>query len=590
MNQLSAIWILVLFVMMQTAGAQNFLLEVVPDKDTIFFRKNISYTEQFEDPIAIKRELQKILFDLHGLGYLAASFDSIVNDSNLTIAFLTIGGQYSWLALKGGNVERTFLNQIGHKEKLYSSRPFSYKQVRKLQERLLIYLENNGYPFASIKLDSLEFKGDLVTASLHLTKNRLITFDSIQVVGEAKIKKVYLQNYLGIKPGAPYNESLRANVDARIRELKFINPEKRSDVDFQGEGAVVNLYLGNKKVSQFNGILGVLPNNQVSGKLILTGELEVKLSNPFGTGKHLQFQWRKLHTQTQDLKIRLLYPYILSTPIGADVNFDIYFKDTSYIDIGRELGIQYLLIGGNYLKVFVRNKQTNLLSVDTTFIINSKALPSIVDVRSSTYGIGYKFEKLDYSINPRKGFSIEAKGGAGTRKIFENSSIVGLTDPEDSTFSFKSLYDSVKTSTAQYQLQYRFDFFIPFKQRNVIKLGAVGGGIWSEKVFENEMYKIGGFQLLRGFDEESIFASFYSVLTIEYRYLLSENSYFYLFGDAGYYENSFKKLIDRPFGFGAGLTFETTAGIFSTSYAIGRQFGKTNFSSGKIHLGYINYF
>jgi hypothetical protein len=43
--------------------------------------------------------------------------------------------------------------------------------------------------------------------------------------------------------------------------------------------------------------------------------------------------------------------------------------------------------------------------------------------------------------------------------------------------------------------------------------------------FRNELFQIGGNRLLRGFDEESQFVSQYLVPSVEYRYLIGQNSY-----------------------------------------------------------------
>jgi outer membrane protein assembly factor BamA len=109
------------------------------------------------------------------------------------------------------------------------------------------------------------------------------------------------------------------------------------------------------------------------------------------------------------------------------------------------------------------------------------------------------------------------------------------------------------------------------------------------------LYRIGGIKTLRGFDEESIYASFYVIGSLEYRYLLEENSYLYFFTDAAYYENlsvSFAgDRYDTPFGFGTGISFETKAGIFSINYALGKQFDNPIYlKSGKVHFGIVNYF
>jgi len=98
---------------------------------------------------------------------------------------------------------------------------------------------------------------------------------------------------------------------------------------------------------------------------------------------------------------------------------------------------------------------------------------------------------------------------------------------------------------------------------------------------------------LRGFDEESIFASEYAVLTTEYRYLIGLNSYLFTFIDAGWAgDRSNGAHTNNAFlGAGAGMAFETKAGIFNISYAAGkRDDTKFNLRQSKIHLGYINFF
>ena len=107
------------------------------------------------------------------------------------------------------------------------------------------------------------------------------------------------------------------------------------------------------------------------------------------------------------------------------------------------------------------------------------------------------------------------------------------------------------------------------------------------------MLRIGGLHTLRGVDEESIFASFYSITTIEYRFILEQNSFLYLFTDGAFWEkrtaNAYS--LDRPYSFGVGMNFETNAGIFSISYAVGKQFDNPiQFRSAKIHFGFINFF
>ena len=100
-------------------------------------------------------------------------------------------------------------------------------------------------------------------------------------------------------------------------------------------------------------------------------------------------------------------------------------------------------------------------------------------------------------------------------------------------------------------------------------------------------------RLLRGFDEESISASAYGMLTIEPRLLLNQSSYLFAFLDYAYLQNKSigNDITDFPLGFGLGLSLGTPAGIVRMSYAIGKESGNPiDFRAAKIHFGYVNYF
>ncbi len=470
------------------------------------------------------------------------------------------------------------LSEIGFREKLYTNKPVSYRDVKRLQEKLITYYENNGFPFASIKLDSIVVRDDQFLAVMNLQKHSEQKIDSITITGNAKIAPVYIYNYLGIKPGSRYNESQLKKVNIRMAELQFVRSTKPAVVVFGEKQNKLLLSLEKKRASQFDGILGVLPDNK-TGKILFTGDVRLRLQNGLGRGELIDLNWRKMQTQTQDLKLRLVYPFIFKTPFGIDYNFKLYKKDTTFIDVNQNIGVQYLFIGGNYFKVFYNNKTSTLLSTKGLEFITT--LPSYADVQTNMYGIGYKLERLDYRINPRKGFYLIVNASAGTKKIKRNAKIN------------QEVYDKIKLNSTQYNGDFEASLFIPIAGRSTVKIGNSSGFVNGENTFQNELLRIGGLKTLRGFDEESIFTTSYSIFTLEYRFLLEQNSYIYLFGDGAWYENNNVKeyVNDTPIGFGAGISFETKAGIFSINYALGKQFDNPiQLRSGKIHFGIVNYF
>ncbi len=556
---------------------KNYSLEISSVKDAALLRK-IPYKKIFVSKAERDKELQQVLFACFDNAYLTAKYDSLLIDSLSLKAELNFGAQYKWADLKKGNVDEGVLSEIGFREKLYSNKPINYKNVKRVQEKLIAYYENNGYPFASVKLDSIAINEGSISAVLCLKKNKEIKIDSIIIKGTAQITPVYIHNYLGIKPGTLYDESQLKKVNTRIAELPFIRSTSPASVTFTEQFNKLILNLEKKRASQFDGVIGILPDN-ITGKILFTGDVRLKLQNGLGRGELIDLNWRRLQTQTQDLKARLVYPFLFRTPFGLDYNFKLYKKDTTFLDVNQNIGVQYMLIGGNYLKVFYSNKTSTLLS--TKGLENVTTLPVNADVSTNMYGLGLKYEKLDYRLNPRKGYNILMNASAGTKKIKVNDNLNPV------------VYEKLNLNSALYAGDFEGNMFLPLADRSTIKVGAQTAFIYGENTFQNELLRIGGLKTLRGFDEESIYASTFSILTLEYRFILEQNSYLYVFGDGAWYENNevIQYVSDTPVGFGAGISFETKAGIFSINYALGKQFNNPiELRSGKIHFGIVNYF
>ena len=151
----------------------------------------------------------------------------------------------------------------------------------------------------------------------------------------------------------------------------------------------------------------------------------------------------------------------------------------------------------------------------------------------------------------------------------------------------------VRLNSYQFRLKGTLAHYFKLTRVSTFKMAVNGGWFQSPAIFRNELFQIGGYKLLRGFDEESIFASQYAVGTLEYRYLLGRNSYLFYFVDGGWSKNT--PVMPDPdnnyWGTGLGMAFETKAGIFNLSYAVGkRDDTKFNMRQSKIHIGYVNYF
>lgn len=570
--------IIILFLFAFTnAFSQKIELNILFNDTAIKSSKVITYSK-YINLSALKSEISQVINQLNSKAYLTASLDSILVDSTKYTAYLHLGDQFKWSYLKPVNIDEEVLSKIGFRDKVFNNKPFNQRQLANFLNETINHYENNGFPFASLSFDSVQIEGNTFKGNLILNKHHRYKVDSVLIYGTATISQRYIQNYIRIKHGDSYNEALIKNISTRIKELPFVEEKQPFKVVFNETESKIILDLKKKQASRFNGILGIQPNNE-TGKLRLTGDVKLNLLNSFKKGEEIVFNWRSIQENTQDLNTGFSYPFVLNTPFGLDYNFKLYKRDTTFIDVFNKIGVRYILKGNNYFSVFYQNKSSSLLS--TKNFASLTVLPDYADISSQLYGIGIYFAKLDYNLNPRKGFSIAAEGAVGTKNIKKNSAIK------------ESLYDGIKLNSSLYNTTSILDYYIPLKKRSVIKLSSKNGLTLNESLFDNELIRIGGLFTLRGFDEESIFATFYSIATVEYRYILEQNSFLYLFFDGAYYEKDNVKgyVSDRPIGFGAGMSFDTKAGIFSISYALGKQFDNPIlFRSAKIHFGFINYF
>jgi outer membrane protein assembly factor BamA len=567
---------ILLFLVLAGMARAQYTLIIHPDPGTdihTFF-----YKDKFRSPAEVKAELRKFLNNLYDQAYLTACYDSTRTDSLHTTAWVKTGKKYTWARLSKGNVEDDLLSEMGFREKYFSGKPVYYTELRRMEEKLIRYCENNGYPFAEIRLDSVQVKGDEFFASLYMNKNKLIRIDSIIIKGNPKIAAVYIYSALGIKPGDIYNESRIAGIEARIREIPFVKPIKPYEVIFGEKSTRLCLYLEKKKASQLDGILGLVPD-PLTGKVTFTGDARIKLQNFFNRGDLIDLNWKALPNQAQSLNLKLAYPYILSSPFGIAYTLNIFKKDTTYLDAIQQVDINYLISKGNVFKVFVNSTTSSLLS--TSGLMDITTLPTYADVSSLTYGLGFTSSRLDYRLNPRKGYTFSISAGAGTKNIKQNNNVNPL------------VYENLKLKSNQYKADLLAEYYYDLRGRNVLKMALKGSFLSADNIFQNELFRIGGLQDLRGFDEQSIYASTYGIFSLEYHYILDQNSYLFIFADGAWYENSSidKYVHDNPIGTGAGITFDTKAGIFSISYAVGKQFDSPfSLKAGKINFGFLSMF
>jgi outer membrane protein assembly factor BamA len=566
------------------------------DKGNAALSELISIPADFSTKEAITGFLKtSIVESLQSKGYLAISVDSIIVEKNLTKAWIFLGDQYKWGELLIDSSILVVESMNRNASQPLPGELLSMASIASLKENMLRNFEENGYPFAAIELDSSYFKGNELCARLRAIKGPLYRIDSLHVEGKQFIKKAFLQQYLALGGGEIYRKSNLDALSGRLLSLGFVKESRPWDLGLLGTGATVNLYLEPQQSSRFNLLAGLMPSNQqLGGKMLLTGEADLDLKNTFGAGENFMLSWQQLQVKSPRLQIGFQKPYMFRSNAGIDFKFNLLKKDSSFININTRLGLQYEVNKKQLAKLFIQQYASNLIEVDTNFIKRTKKLPVFLDLRTTNIGAELQYNGTDYRFNPRKGMDFNLILSGGIRKLLKNNSITSLKkDQLNNAFDFAGLYDTMTLSSSQFRMNMRVDQFIPMGQHATIRAGLQAGWINGKKLFLNELFQLGGIKTLRGFDEESFYASEFAIATVEYRYLIGSSSYLFSFLDAAHLgRKSIQGNMQGKYaGVGVGLALETKAGLFNLAYAAGKNKDLPfNFRESKIHFGFVSLF
>lgn len=501
-------------------------------------------------------------------GYVLANLDSLIWDSLSAMVFFYQGPKFDRLVIQVQERDKYLIRKMPRlNERFLKNTDFNPAEVERILVELLNYLQNNGFPFAKVNLQMDEVQKNENYAVLHIERGPEVKITKIHSKGEADVSEKFLTNLIAIKEGEYFDQSRLNKITTRLKQVQFLEELKPHELLFTPDGVELFLYLKSSPVSLVNGVVGLQPNS-ATGKSAFTGDVRLKLQNVLSRGELLDLNWRSLQPETQDLKLKVNYPFLFNSPFGIAGSFDLYKRDSTFLTTVGSFGIQYFLRGGSYIKVFYEGENSNILSGGTNSILGN-----LSSVSNNRYGLGVFRRQLDYLPNPSRGFYLEIDGLIGSR----SSRAPGAESPSFST---------------TYSARLNLDWFFPLAKRHVIRLANATRVYYAPQIFTNELNRFGGLTTQRGFDEEELFASTRSTFTVEYRVLVDRNSHAFLFYDQSFYENNAQQYyFDKPFGVGAGFSFGTNIGVFSISYGIGKQFDNPMLlRDGKVHFGYVSFF
>lgn len=435
--------------------------------------------------------------------------------------------------------------------------------------------ENNGYPFARIVIDSIHYNADRTILYGLLDRGPYIVMDTLELSGNARVARQFLESYLDLRPGSPYCEAALRRTRLLLERLPFASLAQPPRVVFLDTLARVQLRLQRKPSSSLYGFLGLAPASPFNPRLLLIGELRLTLYHALGHGESVDLEWRRLQVQTQSLRFALAWPYLLHTPLGPEGQFDFYQKDSSFQNVQLTVGLRYLLPGQNFVRIGYQRFISRL--INRKYLAGLTSLPAAHDALMDLLQAGCFWDATDYRLNPSHGVHLQVETSLGRRTV---PRLGELPD---------SVYAEVPFRQPFWSGQLRTDGYVPAGNLLVIHAGIMGGIALGGRLFQNQLFRMGGLRNLRGFNEESLFASTYACAVLEPRLRFDQNSFMCVFVNGGYIRQRRPEAFvpDWPVGFGLGGALGTRAGQVELYYAYGIQKNAPlRWREAKVHLGY----
>ncbi|MDB5233153.1 MAG: hypothetical protein JWR44_146, partial [Hymenobacter sp.] len=198
------------------------------------------------DSLSALREVRQLVLALQSDAYLTASADELRWSADTVRVRLYVGTQFRWAYLRNGNLGDGLLTRAGYREKFFRQTPFVPEDWAKLQERILVEAENQGFPFATVGLDSIQLSDHDIAGRVVLKRGRAVVFDSLQIVGNTKTKKRFLTKNLQKFPNQPFSQQRVDAAAQLLPQLPYVKLRAEPEIRFAKGRARVYLLLDDR--------------------------------------------------------------------------------------------------------------------------------------------------------------------------------------------------------------------------------------------------------------------------------------------------------------------------------------------------------
>ncbi len=546
------IYLLLILTNTFNAFSQDINLEISSEKDSEkLILSKIDYKKVHKDSVSVYNEIQKISSYLKNRGYFTNTFNTLKVKNNTYKVFFSLKNKIKNAYLL---IESKFKNLFSRFSIKNDSVLIPIEDLESTLIRITKKLDDDGKSFSRIKLKSIVIKNKNLYASVNIYQSKRRIINKVIIKGYEAFPKSFLKNYFKINKRTLFNQKKIREISDLSKNLQFAKEIKPPEVLFTKDSTLLYMYFKKHQNNSFDGIINFA--SKEDGGVLFNGNIDLKLNNVLNTGEKFNVFWNSIEKERQEFKLSTEIPYIFNSKFSPEISFSIYKQDSTFLNTTFNAKLFYNI-----------NSKIKL-----ALTYNSEASENLDEMISNNiesynnYFLGFQFQykisKNDFFSNDK--FKLSLNPSFGKRSL-----------------EFKA--------SNQFKIEASASYLWDINLRNSIYLKNTTGHINSDSFIDNELFRIGGANSIRGFNEQSIFTNSYTYFNIEYRLLTSRKSFFYTITDIG----RVKTIKDSKnlLGIGLGYLFTTNKSQINISSVIGKSANQSfNFKDSKLIISWKNYF
>ena len=514
---------------------------------------------------SIDAAIYQALAQLHKDGYFFAHMDSQSVGPAKGVLYVTRGeravvGDVAVVGVPALNNE-TFFSPLPSRQ----GDPFDIDTVEQDVNTLLDYCAALGFHFARVSVGRQVVHSPAVDLTFFVDAGGRPVLGGVLLVGAKRTSSTFARRMLGYRLGHPVIGFRPNDVIKRFADVEVFRAVGSPTVALGRDSLLIlQIPVTEAPPGFFDLAFGYERDGEGRGALVGSGQLALR--NLFGHGRTMTMELNRAPGQLSTIGIHVRDPFVLGLPVAVAANFEGLQQDSTFGKqvYGLELGVRFeerMHVYGTTSREVIRPGLSGIA------IEGGRQRIPVAD--ALFFGLGLRIRTVDSRLNPRSGLTAETSVERGSKD--QTLRVVQA----DTT--------SEQSRISQSRLRVRMRYYIPMARRQAIVLGGETLLLRSSTLDESDLFRFGGANTLRGYDEQRFRAPFVSRALVEYRYLLDSISHALLFFDLGYVDASRTTSGLQGFfsGFGVGFQLDTEAGLITVTAASSTEAP----SEVRIHLG-----